>query len=112
MNTHDHKACDAAQGRTVNTAAIVELLTADLPYISSKYHVRSLSLFGSTARGEQREGSDVDLLVDFSDGADLLDLVGLADYLEQRVGRKVDVATPRSLREEFRETVASEAIRI
>ena len=50
--------------------------------ILKRNKVKSVSLFGSCATGEMREGSDVDLLVDFEEKADLLDMVGLKLDLE------------------------------
>ena len=52
--------------------------------------------------------SDIDLLVDFEDGADLLDFVGLGLFLEERLHRKVDVVPKNALREELREQVLQE----
>lgn len=69
-------------------------------------------IFGSYARGDFREDSDLDLLVDFDDGASLFDLVGLGQYLEGVLGCKVDVVSRRSLREEFRASVLNEMIQL
>lgn len=53
-----------------------------------KYKVREIGVFGSVVRGEQSKESDIDVLVDFQEDADLLDLVGLGLFLEERLGRK------------------------
>lgn len=74
-----------------------------------KYRVRDLAVFGSVARGEQTETSDVDVLADFEDDATLFDLTGLGLFLEEKLGRKVDVVPKRSLRKEIRDTVLHEA---
>ena len=74
----------------------------------SKVEVKAI--FGSYARGDFHADSDLDLLVDVDAGATLLDLVGLQQFLEDRLGCRVDVVTRRSLREEFRAAVFSEAI--
>jgi len=63
-------------------------------------------------RGEQRETSDIDLLVDFDEGADLFDLVGLGEFLEARLHHRVDVVSKRALREEIRQQVLKEAAMI
>lgn len=65
-------------------------------------------MFGSFIRGEQSDVSDIDILVDFEEGADLFDLVGLSLLLEERLQRKVDVVSKNALREELREQVLKE----
>ena len=56
-----------------------------------KHHGRSVAVFGSVARGDDHEGSDIDLLVDFEPGSSLFDLMGMADELTELLGRPVDV---------------------
>ena len=78
--------------------------------IRQQYKAEIKAVFGSYARGDFHADSDLDILVDVDAGATLLDLVGLQQFLEDRLGCKVDVVTRRSLREELRATVFSEAI--
>jgi predicted nucleotidyltransferase len=68
-----------------------------------------LALFGSWARNEASEESDIDILVDFSPGADLLDLSGLKIYLEDLFGRTVDVVPKRAIREELKAAILADA---
>lgn len=75
-----------------------------------KYKVREIGVFGSVVRGEQKQASDIDVLVDFEDNADLFDLVGLGLFLEERLGRKVDVVPKRALRKEIRDSVLKEVV--
>jgi predicted nucleotidyltransferase len=76
-----------------------------------KYSVHSLSLFGSVARNQARKQSDVDLLVEFSQPVGLFQFARLKMYLEEVLGRKVDLVTPEALRKELREDILREAIR-
>lgn len=76
------------------------------------FGVGSLSVFGSFARGEQEEGSDVDMLVDFAASPTLDSYMGLKERLEELLGRHVDLVTRRSMRNEFRSRMAEEAIRV
>jgi hypothetical protein len=69
-------------------------------------------VFGSVLRGEDREGSDIDILVDASPGATLLDLGGLHAELEQILGVKVDLLTPLELPKRIRAKVVAEAVAI
>ena len=82
------------------------------PDLKKRFRLKEILLFGSIVRGEQREDSDIDVLVEFEEGADLFDLVGLANFLEEQLQRKVDVAPKRALREEFRDSILSEAVPI
>lgn len=93
-----------------NTDSILTTLKELKPLIAIRYKAKEIGLFGSFARGEQREDSDIDLLVDFEDGADLFDLVGLSDYLEEALKQKVGVVPKRALREELREVVLREVV--
>jgi len=62
-----------------------------------RYDVRRAAFFGSFLRGEEREDSDIDILVEFEGEKSLLDLAGLKIELEDVLGRKVDVLTYNSL---------------
>lgn len=66
-------------------------------------------VFGSVLRGEDVEGSDLDLLVDPAPRTSLLDLAGLQIKIEARTGVKVDLLTPRCLPLKFRQRVLEEA---
>jgi predicted nucleotidyltransferase len=76
-----------------------------------KYNVRSLALFGSVARNQARKQSDIDLLVEFSQPVGLFQFARLKMYLEEILGRKVDLVTPEALRKELRDDILREAIR-
>jgi uncharacterized protein len=69
---------------------------------------RNVRVFGSVARGDNGENSDVDFLVEFETGRTLLDLIGLKLDLQDLLGASVDVVTPNSLRY-VRERVLAEA---
>jgi len=96
----------------MNTENILTKLRALKPVITEQYKARNIELFGSYVRREQAEGSDIDILVDFKDGADLFDLIGLAQFLEEKLQRKVDVVPKRALRPELRDAVFREAVSV
>ena len=79
-----------------------------------KRGIRSLSVFGSVARGETGANSDVDVLVELLPEAHvgLFGLVDLKEFLEATLGRSVDVVTPDGLRLWMRERVLEEAVRV
>jgi predicted nucleotidyltransferase len=80
------------------------------PTIAARYKAKEIGLFGSFVRGEQGASSDIDVLVDFEEEADLFDLIGLALHLEEALQRKVDVVPKRALRTELREAVLQEIV--
>lgn len=69
-------------------------------------------VFGSVLRGEDHEDSDIDILVDALPGATLFDLGGLQVELEEILGVRVDLLTPKELPRQFRECVLAEALPI
>ena len=74
--------------------------------------VRSLALFGSAARGEASEASDVDFLVEFEGSATFNRYMELKFLLEDLLGRSVDLVTRPALREELRESVEQDAVHV
>ena len=63
-----------------------------------RHGVRRLGLFGSHVRGEEREDSDIDLIVEFSAGQKTYDnFIELCFFLEDLLGRKVDLLTPEAI---------------
>lgn len=78
--------------------------------IAARYGARKVRVFGSVARGEADEHSDVDFLVDLEPGRSLFDLGGLLMDLRELLGRNVDVVTERGLKERIRDRVLREAV--
>lgn len=78
--------------------------------IANDYHATNIRVFGSVVRGEEREDSDIDLLVDFLPGATLFDQIGLIDALSKTLGRKVDIVSERALNKHLRQRILQEAI--
>jgi predicted nucleotidyltransferase len=70
---------------------------------------RNVRVFGSVARGEAREDSDIDLLVDVESGRSLLDVVGLWLDLQELLGRKVDLLTEGGVNRHLRDKILAEA---
>lgn len=83
-----------------------------MPAIQQRFGVRALSLFGSVARDEARDESDIDVLVDFDGPATLLGFMGLKLFLEERLGVRVDLVTRRALKPLIKPRIESEAIRV
>lgn len=77
---------------------LMEELLSLLPYLRERYGVKELGVFGSYLRGEQRQDSDLDLLVDFEKDISLWDVMELEEYLSERLGVRVDLIMKSSLR--------------
>jgi predicted nucleotidyltransferase len=78
--------------------------------IAAKHGARNVRVFGSVARGEADERSDIDFLVEMEPGRSLLDLGGLQYELERLLGCPVDVVTERGLKARIRDRVLREAV--
>ena len=77
--------------------------------IAAGHGARNVRLFGSVARGENHENSDVDFLVDMESGRSLLDLIGLGQDLEALLHRKIEVVTDASVHPALRDRILTEA---
>jgi len=91
---------------------ILKTLAKHRDEIRQKYKAEVKGLFGSFVRGEEKEGSDVDILVDFAEQADLFDYVGLGLFLEEKLNRQIDVVPQSSLRKEIKANVLQELVPI
>ena len=99
-----------AQGRCVKMDNIKLLIKEHGSEIRQMFKAEVIGIFGSYARGEEKAGSDVDVLVNFDDGATLFDLVGLGDYLEEMLGIPVDVVSMRALHPMMSDDVLRELV--
>lgn len=91
---------------------ILQQLSALKTQLASHYHIVSLALFGSTARGEATQNSDIDVLVDFSQTPDLLTFIELEEKLKSALGKNVDLVPKRKLRAELSQSILKEAIAV
>jgi predicted nucleotidyltransferase len=91
---------------------VMKVLSAHENDLRSRFGVKSLALFGSVARGEATEASDVDLLVEFNRPTGYFGLMALQEHLEGLLGCSVDLGTPRSLKPRLRERVLQESIHV
>jgi predicted nucleotidyltransferase len=89
---------------------ILKVLGAHRDEINSRFSVSSLSVFGSVARDEAAEESDVDLLVTFKDTPGIFGFLELKEYLENLMQCSVDLVTRSALKKQFREQVIKEAV--
>ena len=97
---------------SLNKDSILTLLRQQKNVLHDKFHVRQIGLFGSFARNEANDESDIDLLVDFEDGN--LDYYtirrDLNDFLGGEFKREIDIAISKSLKPFFRDTILKQAV--
>jgi predicted nucleotidyltransferase len=88
---------------------MVEINEAKLAEICRSHDVRVLKIFGSAAQGEDRPGSDVDLIVEFEGEKSLFDLIALELELQEFLGREVDLLTEPSISPYLRDRILASA---
>ena len=76
----------------------------------AEYNPKSVGVFGSYARGENNSNSDLDILVDFENTPDLLEIIGIEQTLSEKLGIKDDLITTRSLHPSLKEYVEKDLI--
>ena len=91
-------------------AEYARILPEHMPELERDYGVASLALFGSYVRGEEQEGSDLDMLVDFSRPIGMFGLVATERYMSELVGVEVDLVTRPSLRRRIGRAILEEAV--
>jgi hypothetical protein len=97
-------------GMEMTLEALLRAKRDEILQICAKYGARNVRVFGSVARGEADEQSDIDLLVEFEPNRSLLDHAGLWVELQELLGVKVDVVSAHGLKPRIRERVLQEAI--
>ena len=89
---------------------LVEAHREEIKEIVARHGGRSVAIFGSVARGDERPGSDIDFLVELEPDARPIEILSIGVELEEALGVKVDVGTPASLRSHLRDEVLAGAV--
>ena len=90
----------------------IRILHEALPGLRERFAVLDLAIFGSVARDEAGPDSDIDILVTLDDKASVFKIMDLQFHLEDLLGLKVDLATPRALRPRIRPSVERDLIHV
>jgi hypothetical protein len=88
---------------------ILDIIKSHAPYIKTLFCVKRIGVFGSFARGEQKQFSDVDILVEFEKPT-FKNFINLSFYLEDLLGREVDLVTVKGLHPRIRPYVEKDVI--
>jgi len=93
----------------MNIMEIKKIFEKEKNYISKNFYVKEIGIFGSMVRGEQREESDIDILVELEKGhKDFFNFMKLKYYLEEILGRKVDLVIKNAIKPELKERIFKE----
>jgi len=102
---------ETAELKLLEKEDILTLLREYKNYFRERFGVREIGLFGSFAKGEQTKNSDIDILIEVEKGRmSLISYMKLKLFLEELLGRKVDLVTKKSLKPELKENVLKDAI--
>ena len=89
---------------------VLQILTNQKSSLLEAYQITRLGIFGSYARCQQTDDSDIDVLVEYENAPTLYKIIELRDYLSELFSVKVDVVTKNGLKERIRERVLAEVI--
>lgn len=93
-----------------NINQVRTILDTNFQFLYSNYKVKNIGVFGSVARGDNIEGSDIDLLVEFSEPVGFFKFIQLERYLSEILGYKVDLVTKKALKPSIKEDILQEVI--
>ncbi|CAD6494471.1 MAG: Nucleotidyltransferase domain protein [Candidatus Argoarchaeum ethanivorans] len=91
---------------------IIMKLRENKPVLKEKYKVKTLGVFGSYVRGEQKEGSDLDILVEFQEPVGLFKFMELEEFLGKNTGVKVDLVSRKALKPRIGKYILEEVINV
>ena len=91
---------------------IIMKLRENKPVLKEKYKVKTLGVFGSYVRGEQKEGSDLDILVEFREPVGLFKFMELEEFLGKNTGIKVDLVSRKALKPRIGKYILEEVINV
>ena len=89
---------------------IESIIRDEKPILRYRFKVKEIGIFGSFVRGEQKDTSDLDLLIDFEEPPGLIRYVGLQNYLSDKIGERVDLITKSGLKPRISGHILKEVI--
>jgi len=89
---------------------VMRTLKRELPHLKERFKVKSIELFGSYVRGEQEEGSDLDVLVEFEGAPSLLKFIEMENHLSDILGVKVDLVMKDALKPAIGKRILEEVV--
>ena len=87
---------------------IREKIYKQLPFLKAKYHIKRIGIFGSFARGEQKKGSDVDVLVECKVPIGFFEFIRLENFLSRSLRKKVDLVSKKAIKSAVKKEIIKE----
>jgi predicted nucleotidyltransferase len=91
---------------------IIMKLRENKHFLEEKYKVKTLGVFGSYVRGEQKKGSDLDILVEFQEPVGLFEFMELEEFLGKKTGVKIDLVSKKALKPRIGKHILEEVINV
>ncbi|MGV8127653.1 MAG: nucleotidyltransferase family protein [Methanothrix sp.] len=111
IDLHQERQNYEKYGMTMKRLAdIQEILRQKKPILRERFGVLEIGIFGSFARGEEKDASDLDILVELERPVGLIKFVGLQNYLSDELGEKVDLVTKSALKPRIKKNILSEVV--
>lgn len=101
-----------SKAKSINLEYIINILKKHKAELKKKYSIIEIGIFGSYVKSEQKETSDIDILVEFEKPVSLLHIVSLENYLSDILGVKVDIVPKNNIRKELKMFILREAVSI
>jgi predicted nucleotidyltransferase len=86
------------------------IISSHMETLKGDYHVKNIGVFGSYVRNEAKGGSDIDILVEFSQPIGLIDFIRLEDYLQNLLGISVDLVAKDGIKPGLEDTIIDEVV--
>jgi len=89
---------------------LIEKIKKIMPFICHKYPIKKIGIFGSVARNEEKEDSDLDILVEFNNPIGFFDFIRLEKELSELLNKKVDLVSKKALKPSIKDEIIKETI--
>jgi len=86
------------------------LINQNLSHLRSKFKVKRIAIFGSTAQGNSKKDSDIDIIVEFDEPIGFFAFIELENYLSKILGKDVDLTTKKALKPTIKNEILKEAV--
>ena len=105
-------AIKSSDEKAKDVAYFSKIISQHLPKLIQEYNISYLGIFGSYIHGEQKEDSDLDILVEFSKEPDLLEFIGLKQELSEILGVEVDLVMKSVLKPRIGKRILEEVVQV